>query len=284
MEEEGVGQARSVGSCTPRGQGTGASTPRSGGQKAFFASPGAPSPAVQQQQVGGSKQQAPEQEGQQASAQSAASMDLDTSQGSSASAGGSNPGTPMNSAAVKARRVKPQLDMSDTLQVSMDVSEILPHLYLGAKAVSEDWDALTELGIRNIINCTTEPRSHFADRGVNYFQVSVEDDPNANIEPFFISCADFVERARESQSKVLVHCTMGMSRSSTVVVAYLMQHEKMCLRDAMALAKERRAMVSPNSGFMRQLCELEKKLFGEITVSLEHYSRDRFAPVSDFSL
>mmetsp|Transcript_2100 Transcript_2100/g.4006 ORF Transcript_2100/g.4006 Transcript_2100/m.4006 type:complete len:254 (-) Transcript_2100:1-762(-) len=182
------------------------------------------------------------------------------------------------------RKVKPQLCRLESLSVSMDVSEMLPFLFLGAKAVSEDKVALDNFGIRHIVNCTLEKLDHFEKDGVKYFHVHVDDSATADIAPYFRQTGEFIEQARQQSSKVLVHCTMGMSRSSTIVLAYLMEYHQMPLAVALGLAKDRRAMVSPNSGFMKQLSDFEMELFNKTTINLEAYKKSRFADVSAFSL
>lgn len=52
---------------------------------------------------------------------------------------------------------------------------------------------------------------------------------------------------------------MGLSRSSTLVLAYLMIHEGMTLADAIKAVSANRN-VAPNSGFLEQLRELDKEL------------------------
>lgn len=59
--------------------------------------------------------------------------------------------------------------------------------------------------------------------------------------------------------KVLVHCAMGLSRSATLVLAYLMIHENMKLEDAIEAISANRN-ISPNEGFLEQLRQLDKEL------------------------
>ena len=56
-----------------------------------------------------------------------------------------------------------------------------------------------------------------------------------------------------------MHCFQGMSRSATVVLAFLMLHRDMSLLDAIKHVRKRRA-IHPNAGFMRQLVELNNQL------------------------
>ena len=59
--------------------------------------------------------------------------------------------------------------------------------------------------------------------------------------------------------KVLVNCLMGMSRSSTCVLAYLMLRQNMTAVEALTEVRRHRE-VRPNDGFLRQLADLDNKL------------------------
>lgn len=48
---------------------------------------------------------------------------------------------------------------------------------------------------------------------------------------------------------VLVHCQMGMSRSSSLVIAFLMKEYGMDYHSARIFAKNKRKIVQPNEGF-----------------------------------
>jgi hypothetical protein len=69
------------------------------------------------------------------------------------------------------------------------------------------------------------------------------------------------EDAASSGERVLVHCVQGMSRSATVVIAYLMKKHKWTLSQALDYVKERRSCVNPHVGFMAQLRKYEAALF-----------------------
>jgi atypical dual specificity phosphatase len=55
---------------------------------------------------------------------------------------------------------------------------------------------------------------------------------------------------------------MGISRSATVVCAYLIATMRMTPNEALAAVKEKRAIVSPNMGFLRQLEEYAVQVHG----------------------
>eukprot|EP01137_Pigoraptor_chileana_P031416 Opistho-2@19227 len=62
---------------------------------------------------------------------------------------------------------------------------------------------------------------------------------------------------------VFVFCNMGVSRSSTIVIAYMMRHKKWTLLESFEYLKSRRRGVCPNRGFQLQLSNLEELIFGE---------------------
>jgi len=58
---------------------------------------------------------------------------------------------------------------------------------------------------------------------------------------------------------VLVNCLMGMSRSSTCVLAYLMIRQNMTAIDALTVVRRHRE-IRPNDGFLKQLPDLDNEL------------------------
>jgi predicted protein tyrosine phosphatase len=72
----------------------------------------------------------------------------------------------------------------------------------------------------------------------------------------------------------VVHCAAGISRSSTVVLGYLVLHCGKSLREAFGLLYASRSCIWPNEGFMSALIALEREVRGEPTsLSLAEYER-----------
>ena len=63
------------------------------------------------------------------------------------------------------------------------------------------------------------------------------------------------------KTKCLVHCAMGMSRSATSVIMFIMRLFSMKLKDAFEFVKTQREKTDPNDGFMEQLRSFESKAF-----------------------
>jgi len=59
---------------------------------------------------------------------------------------------------------------------------------------------------------------------------------------------------------VLVHCVMGVSRSTTLILAFLVKYRKLTLSQSYYHVFDRRKCVNPNCGFWRQLINYELKI------------------------
>ncbi|XP_062204126.1 uncharacterized protein LOC133906279 isoform X2 [Phragmites australis] len=83
-----------------------------------------------------------------------------------------------------------------------------------------------------------------------------EEDLLDHLEP----CLDFIDEGREVGS-VLVHCFAGVSRSASIIVAYLMRSERKSLEEALESLKEISELACPNDGFLDQLKFFEEMGF-----------------------
>uniref|UniRef100_A0A8C0UPJ2 Dual specificity protein phosphatase n=1 Tax=Cyanistes caeruleus TaxID=156563 RepID=A0A8C0UPJ2_CYACU len=146
------------------------------------------------------------------------------------------------------------------------VDQVWPNIYLGDEWAARSKTTLQSLNITHILNAADGPCSintgakYYADLQIEYYGVEAFDDPSFNISVFFYDAANFIGKALNSSGgKVLVHCAMGVSRSATLVLAFLMIHENMTLVDALKTVSTRRN-ICPNSGFLSQLRDLDMKL------------------------
>lgn len=99
-------------------------------------------------------------------------------------------------------------------------------------------------------------------KNVSHQSYNIVDSVDVDITKVFDNIFSDVDKIRASGEKVLAHCKLGMSRSATVVIGYLMHAGIVTsLRAAYEMVVTARPIVMPNEGFRRQLCKYEAKLF-----------------------
>ncbi|XP_077291039.1 dual specificity phosphatase puckered isoform X2 [Arctopsyche grandis] len=138
-------------------------------------------------------------------------------------------------------------------------SRVLPFLYLGNGRDAADLERLQELGATCVLNVTCSlpgPSS----TGITHKRIPASDSGQQNLKQYFEEAFEFIENARKSGTRVLVHCQAGVSRSATIAIAYLMRYQRLSMVDAYKIVKSARPIISPNLNFMGQLVELEQTL------------------------
>ncbi|CAN9492852.1 unnamed protein product [Ophioblennius macclurei] len=141
--------------------------------------------------------------------------------------------------ALKAKRkeyltVKDLQKLLDSCKLHLSqIDEVWPNIFIGNVAVAQNKTALLKLA---------DDSTHF------------------DLDVYFKPAADFIHKALKSpDGKVLVHCIMGMSRSSTLVLAYLMIHRHLPLKQALQKLIQKRA-IYPNRNFLALLLDLDLQL------------------------
>ncbi|KAL0965185.1 hypothetical protein UPYG_G00277890 [Umbra pygmaea] len=141
--------------------------------------------------------------------------------------------------------------------------EVWPRLYIGDQNIASDRRELVRLGITHVLNCAQSKwrsgAEYYAGMDITYQGIEAHDSPSFDMSVNFYPAADFIHRALSSGGKLLVHCTVGVSRSATLVLAYLMIRQNLSLVDAIKTVKDHRG-VTPNRGFLRQLNGLDSIL------------------------
>uniref|UniRef100_A0A914CYS7 Protein-tyrosine-phosphatase n=1 Tax=Acrobeloides nanus TaxID=290746 RepID=A0A914CYS7_9BILA len=123
------------------------------------------------------------------------------------------------------------------------------------------------MGITHAVDATNFPEC-LRISGIEYFGVEIDDSEIADLKKYFEPAARFIRNAREEGGKILVYCAAGISRSSSIVIIYLMICEGLTLRQAYCEVSRSRPIIAPNLGFWRQMIEYEKEKFGGSTVTL----------------
>ncbi|XP_026182867.1 dual specificity protein phosphatase 16 [Mastacembelus armatus] len=139
-------------------------------------------------------------------------------------------------------------------------TRILPHLYLGCQRDVLNKDLMQQNDIAYVLNASnTCPKPDFIPES-HFLRVPVNDSFCEKILPWLDRSVEFIEKAKASNARVLVHCLAGISRSATIAIAYIMKRMDMSLDEAYRFVKEKRPTISPNFNFLGQLLDFEKKI------------------------
>lgn len=131
-------------------------------------------------------------------------------------------------------------------------SKITDQIYISDLASSCNKERLMEDGITHILTALIAVEPYFPDNFV-YKSLPVSDYHRENLERYFDECYEFIDEVVEGGGKVLVHCAYGVSRSATIVIAYLIKKYGVTYDKAYEKVKHMRDVIEPNEGFKRQL-------------------------------
>lgn len=148
-------------------------------------------------------------------------------------------------------------------KIPQGISKITENLYLGSVKDAQDKEMLLNLGITHIINVTNETLCHHA-KDFEYLRIPVYDREEENIAEHFESSSLYISSLNNGE-KVFVHCMFGYSRSPSIVLAYLLKFHNKTLKESLNHVLQVRP-IKLNSGFVLQLKEYEKSLYGNCSV------------------
>ncbi|XP_078201661.1 dual specificity protein phosphatase 13B isoform X3 [Callithrix jacchus] len=146
------------------------------------------------------------------------------------------------------------------------INEVWPRLFLGDAYAARDKSKLTQLGITHIVNAAAGKfqvdtgAKFYLGMSLEYYGIEADDNPFFDLSVYFLPVARYIRAALSlPKGRVLVHCAMGVSRSATLVLAFLMIYENMTLVEAIQTVQAHRN-ICPNSGFLQQLQVLDNRL------------------------
>ncbi|KXN87187.1 Dual specificity protein phosphatase 26 [Leucoagaricus sp. SymC.cos] len=155
-----------------------------------------------------------------------------------------------------------------TNQPSRNASEIIPRLYISDLSFAENPVCLAQYKITHILSTLPDkifrPPPTLLPVQPARLQIEVEDLPFAELAAHLPTTTAWIREAlsRDPQARVLVHCVEGISRSVSVVAAFLMVQYNWSPNEAIQYIKSKRRVAEPNFGFVSQLHEYAKVSLG----------------------
>ena len=132
-------------------------------------------------------------------------------------------------------------------------------LYLGNVGHAQNRKIFRNLRITHVVNATSEEKCFFEGENllhqpeqsvkIQYLRIALPDRATEDIRQHFQKAIRFISEAladngngngngADNDNHVLVHCQAGVSRSSTITIAYLMAAKRMRYEDAYAFVKK----------------------------------------------
>ncbi|KAF6157509.1 hypothetical protein GIB67_004447 [Kingdonia uniflora] len=141
-----------------------------------------------------------------------------------------------------------------------ECSRVDDHIYLGSEAIAKNRDVLRKNGITHVLNCVGFVCPEYFKSDLVYKTLWLQDSPSEDITSILYDVFDYFEDVREQGGRVLVHCCQGISRSTSLVIAYLMWRDGQSFEDAFQYVKAARGVTNPNMGFACQLLQCQKRV------------------------
>jgi predicted protein tyrosine phosphatase len=155
--------------------------------------------------------------------------------------------------------------------------QAIPGLYISSAAAARNKETLSRLGITHILIAAKGLYpAHLGE--YNYMLLEVQDWAGEDLLYYFEEAIKFIDEGRK-EGNVLVHCMAGVSRSASIVIAYIMHAEKVPFQVAFDKLKKARPIVHPNEAFKRQL-----EIFGRWTLGISPMSSSPSPPPPTTSL
>lgn len=145
-----------------------------------------------------------------------------------------------------------------------DLSCIIPPthgvggLYLSDFDSSKNLKLLKQYKIRTIISIGGELKRPKI-KGIETFHIMCPDHHTTNLTHIFGYVNNIITKSIYNGRNVLIHCMMGVSRSASLCISYLMSQGK-TYEDAYNTVKSVRPIINPNKGFKAQLQSMETYL------------------------
>jgi protein tyrosine phosphatase len=139
------------------------------------------------------------------------------------------------------------------------MNHIIDNIYLGNAEDAREYDLLKTKKITHILTAAIEQETPFIN-SFTYLKFPLYDSPYTDISKFIIPAIEFILDSQQKGGNILIHCAAGISRSASIVIAYLIIKKKMTYTQAYIFVKQKRPIINPNEGFQKSLIELSYQI------------------------
>jgi protein-tyrosine phosphatase len=149
------------------------------------------------------------------------------------------------------------------------MDRVFNHIYISDWYSSNDPYLLYKNNIKAVLTIETRNKdndiiNYYKNKGIDFLYLYLHDSANENIDKYFDLSYDFIDKHVRKGENVLVHCYAGISRSTTLVLNYLLRkaysyNENKNIKPTymldyfINLVRQNRPRIKPNPGFINQL-------------------------------
>ena len=154
----------------------------------------------------------------------------------------------------------PKLDELITKELctnSNNINKITDKIYLGDEEGAKELDFFKAEQIHSVLSIIDSPLNYPEELKINHKIITLEE--NISLSIFFNylkECIDFIENS----DKIYVHCSCGVNRSPSIVIAYLMWKTHSSFSEAFNFVQKRRSCVELSIGFITKLKKIDNML------------------------
>ena len=147
--------------------------------------------------------------------------------------------------------------------ISYNVSQINDNIFISDLPSAFNIIRMKEDGITHVL-CVIMGMDPLYPDDFTYKNIHISDIESEDLHIYINECVKYIDDVVKNNGKILVHCSYGISRSASMVIAYFIKNG-MSYDEAYNFVKSKRNIIEPNDGFKEQLRSLEKETKEELS-------------------
>jgi protein-tyrosine phosphatase len=133
------------------------------------------------------------------------------------------------------------------------MSEVYPYLFISSANVAREKDFLIDNNISIIINCAKEESMNkypSLTPSLKLYHIPLIDDEEPNAKEMILAGARMIQVYSKEDKNILVHCKAGISRSATVILAWMIVYKNIPFDTAYKYLQIARPIICPNDFYI----------------------------------
>lgn len=155
------------------------------------------------------------------------------------------------------------LDARNNTVYNPPLTKVTSKLFIGSFEDAKDEAELRLRGITHIISCIGQKHQIV---GIKHAHSPMNDHGRTDLQFVLQKLWNFIEESQHEENALFIHCFSGQNRSATLLIAILMKIDTIRLAKAFSILKDKRPVVQINENYAKQLTQLERDIFGRVSV------------------